>query len=82
MIGLIENLLIDIYEVLWYDSCQLREVIMGLFDSFHSSSFSTHQDQCGSCAKSVVSQTSLTCYCEKYRDTYKLDDEACKYFEY
>ncbi len=55
---------------------------MGLFDSFHSSSFSTHQDQCGSCAKSVVSQTSLTCYCEKYRDTYKLDDEACKYYEY
>ena len=55
---------------------------MGLFDSFHSNSFSTHQNQCGSCARSIVSQNSLTCYCEKYHSTYRLDDNVCRDYEY
>ena len=54
---------------------------MGFFSSFHSDKFSTHQGQCGSCAHSSVSTSRLSCYCNKRRATYKLDEPKCRYYE-
>jgi len=45
---------------------------------FHSSSFSTHENQCGSCAISEVSDRRLDCYCQKYRRTYRLSEPKCR----
>ena len=54
---------------------------MGFYSSFHSDKFSTHQGQCGSCAHSSVSTSRLSCYCNKRRATYKLDEPKCRYYE-
>ena len=50
---------------------------MGFFSSFHSDRFSTHENQCGSCGRSEVSERRLDCYCNKYRQTYKLSEPKC-----
>ena len=50
---------------------------MGFFSSFHSDRFSTHENQCGSCGRSEVSERRLDCYCSKYRQTYKLSEPKC-----
>lgn len=50
---------------------------MGFFSSFHSDRFSTHENQCGSCGRSEVSTRRLDCYCNKYRQTYKLSEPKC-----
>ena len=44
---------------------------------FHSNIFSTHENQCGSCARSEVSDRRLSCYCTKYGRTYPLDSSKC-----
>lgn len=46
--------------------------------SFHSDKFSTHQDQCGSCARSEVSNSALRCYCTKNGSAYPLSESKCK----
>lgn len=54
---------------------------MGFFgSSFHSRDFSTHEDQCGSCGRSTVSDRRLDCYCSKYRSTYPLNGKKCSYY--
>lgn len=54
---------------------------MGLFESFHRDIFSTHENQCGSCAHSSISSKKLECYCNERRATYKLNETKCRYYE-
>ena len=44
---------------------------------FHSSSFSTHENECGSCARMEVNKNSFRWYCSKYRRSYPIDSKKC-----
>lgn len=53
---------------------------MGIFSSFHSNIFSTHENQCGSCGMSSVDTNRLRCYCNKNRSYYPLNSPKCRHY--
>ena len=53
---------------------------MGLFSSFHSDKFSTHEGQCGSCCYLDVDYGSLKWYCSKRGRFYQLSESKCSYY--
>lgn len=48
---------------------------------FHSNNFSTHENQCGSCARMEVNNNSFHWYCTKHKMSFEIKSSKCSSYE-